>query len=120
VTSLEAYRVEFVEPLTEYPGTENEKGDIKKLPSAPNKSKIKFINYAKKKPLSQPAALHSPTLSGGQFNSHMMVHQIAEKLTVTDIQDSSAKKYSDSQEGVQGSGVSEAITQLTANIKPKS
>jgi Predicted ATPase len=43
-----------------------------------------------------------------------MVHQIAEKLTVTDIQDSSAKKYSDSQEGVQGSGVSEAITQLTA------
>jgi hypothetical protein len=44
----------------------------------------------------------------------MMVHQIAEKLTVTDIQDSSAKKYSDSQEGVQGSGVSEAITQLTA------
>jgi putative DNA primase/helicase len=44
----------------------------------------------------------------------MMVHQIAEKLTVTDIQDSSAKKYSDSQEGVQGSGVSEVITQLTA------
>ncbi len=43
-----------------------------------------------------------------------MVHHIAEKLTVTDIQDSSAKKYSDSQEGVQGSGVSEVITQLTA------
>src|SRR4028118_248816 len=44
----------------------------------------------------------------------MMIHQIAEKLTVTDIQDSSAKKYSDSQEWVQGLGVSEAITQLTA------
>jgi putative DNA primase/helicase len=44
----------------------------------------------------------------------MMVHQIAEKLTVTDIQDSSAQKCSDSQEGVQGSGVSGAITQLTA------
>jgi putative DNA primase/helicase len=44
----------------------------------------------------------------------MMVHQIAEKLTVTDIQDSSAQECSDFQEGVQGSGVSEAITQLTA------
>jgi putative DNA primase/helicase len=44
----------------------------------------------------------------------MMVHQKAEKLTVTDIQDSSAKKHSDSQEGVQGSGVSEAIAQLIA------
>jgi len=27
VTSLKAYRVEFVEPLTEYPGTENERGE---------------------------------------------------------------------------------------------
>jgi len=43
-----------------------------------------------------------------------MVHQIAEKLTVTDIQDSSLKKYGASQEWVQGSGASEAITQLTA------
>src|SRR5919202_3238824 len=43
----------------------------------------------------------------------MMVHQIAEKLTVIDIQDSSAQKCSDSQEWVQGSGASEAITQLT-------
>ena len=25
VTSLKAYRVEFVEPLTEYPGTDNER-----------------------------------------------------------------------------------------------
>jgi putative DNA primase/helicase len=44
----------------------------------------------------------------------MMVHQTAEKLTATGIQDSSAQKCSDSQEGVQGSGVSEAIIQLTA------
>ena len=43
----------------------------------------------------------------------MMVHQITEKLTVIDIQDSSAKKYSAPQEWVQGLGVSEAITQLT-------
>jgi len=43
----------------------------------------------------------------------MMVHQIAEKLTVIDIQDSSAKKTSASEEWVQGLGVSEAITQLT-------
>jgi hypothetical protein len=61
-------------------------------------------------------ALHSPTLSGGKDNSLMMVHQIAEKLTVTDIQDSSPKKYSASQEWVQGSGVSEDITKL--NLKP--
>jgi hypothetical protein len=26
-TSLKAYRVEFIEPLTEYPGTENERGE---------------------------------------------------------------------------------------------
>jgi hypothetical protein len=31
-TSLKAYRVEFIEPLTEYPGTENEKGEIKNHP----------------------------------------------------------------------------------------
>src|SRR4028118_290638 len=43
-----------------------------------------------------------------------MVHQIAEKLTAIEIQESSAKKSSDSQEGVKGSGVSEAIIQLTA------
>src|SRR4028118_2108640 len=67
MTSLKAYRVEFVGPLTEYLGTEMEKGNIKTLPSAPDKSKIKFINHAKKKPLIQTAALHSPTLSGGQI-----------------------------------------------------
>jgi len=33
----------------EYPGTENGKGDIKKATQCPNKSKIKFINHAKKK-----------------------------------------------------------------------
>jgi putative DNA primase/helicase len=43
-----------------------------------------------------------------------MVHQIAEKLTVIDIQDSSLKRHGASQEWVQGLGVSEAITQLTA------
>ena len=31
-TSLKAYRVEFIEPLTEYPGTENRRGEIKKSP----------------------------------------------------------------------------------------
>jgi hypothetical protein len=38
----------------------------------------------------------------------MMVHQVAEKLTVTDIRDSSPKKYSAFEGGVQDSGVSEA------------
>ena len=31
-TSLKAYRVEFIEPLTEYPATENERGEHQKLP----------------------------------------------------------------------------------------
>jgi hypothetical protein len=43
----------------------------------------------------------------------MILPQVAQKLTAIDIQDSSAQKCSDSQEGVQGSG-SEAVTQLTA------
>ena len=29
MTSLKAYRVEFIGPLTEYPGTENGRGEIK-------------------------------------------------------------------------------------------
>ena len=44
----------------------------------------------------------------------MTITQIAEKLTAVEIQESSAKKSSDSQEWVQGSGASEAIIQLTA------
>jgi putative DNA primase/helicase len=43
-----------------------------------------------------------------------MVHQIAEKLAVIEIQESSVQKSSDSQEWVKGSGVSEAIIQLAA------
>src|SRR4028119_1654335 len=42
----------------------------------------------------------------------MMVHQVAEKLTVTDIQDSSPKKYSAFEGGVQGLGGSEATSKL--------
>jgi hypothetical protein len=41
-----------------------------------------------------------------------MLHQLAEKLTVTEIQDSSPKKYSAFEGGVQGSGVSEATSKL--------
>ena len=41
-----------------------------------------------------------------------MVHQVAEKLTVTDVSDSSPKKYSAFEGGVQDSGVSEAISKL--------
>jgi putative DNA primase/helicase len=43
-----------------------------------------------------------------------MVHQTAEKLVVIDVLDSSPKNHSGSEEWVQGSGASEAITQLTA------
>src|SRR4028118_232363 len=42
----------------------------------------------------------------------MMVHQIPEKLTVTDVRDSSPKKYSAFEGGVQDSGVSEATSKL--------
>jgi hypothetical protein len=45
----------------------------------------------------------------------MMVHQIAEKLTATGIQDSSAKKHSVFEEWVQGSGVSEGASNLNFN-----
>jgi hypothetical protein len=48
-----------------------------------------------------------------------MVHQIAEKLTVIDIQDSSAKKYSVFEEWVQGSGVSEDAVKLNYNSNSK-
>jgi hypothetical protein len=40
--SLKAYRVEFIGPLTEYPGTENEGGDIKKVSTAPDRFKIQL------------------------------------------------------------------------------
>src|SRR4028119_515867 len=42
----------------------------------------------------------------------MMLHQVTEKLTVIDIQDSSPKKYSAVEGGVQGSGVSEATSKF--------
>ncbi len=42
----------------------------------------------------------------------MMLHQVTEKLTVTEIGDSSPKKYSAFEGGVQGSGVSEATSKL--------
>jgi hypothetical protein len=41
-----------------------------------------------------------------------MVHQVAEKLTVTDVRDSSQKKYSAFEGEVQGSGVSEATSKF--------
>ena len=56
--------------------------------------------------------MHSPTLSGGHIINIMMVHQVAEKLTATGIQESSAKKHSVFEEWVQGSGVSEGASKL--------
>jgi hypothetical protein len=44
-----------------------------------------------------------------------MLHQVAEKLTATGIQDSSAKKHSVFEEWVQGSGVSEGASKLNFN-----
>ena len=52
---------------------------------------------------------------GWRSNQHMMVHQVAEKLTATGIQDSSAKKHSVFEEWVQGSGVSEDASKLNFN-----
>src|SRR4028119_1767162 len=45
----------------------------------------------------------------------MMVHQIPEKLTVTEIQDSSPKKYSAFEGGVHGLGGSEATSKLNSD-----
>src|SRR6476469_5377800 len=45
----------------------------------------------------------------------MMVHQVAEKLTVADVRDFSPKKYSAFEEGVQGSGVSEDTSKFSHN-----
>jgi len=67
VASLKAYRVEFVGPLTEYPGTENGKGEHQKATQCTNKSKINFSKPAKKKPLLSAAALHTFTFSGEPF-----------------------------------------------------
>ena len=92
--SLKAYRVEFIGPLTEYPGTENGRGEHQKVIQCPNKSKINFSKPAKKKPLLVTAALHSPTLSDGiQFN--MMLPQTVESLTVTNVLGSSPQIYSE-------------------------
>jgi hypothetical protein len=45
----------------------------------------------------------------------MMVHQVAQKLTVTDVRDSSPKKYSAFEGGVQGLGGSEATSKLNSD-----
>src|SRR4028118_2242845 len=52
---------------------------------------------------------------GWTSNKHMMVHQVAEKLTAIGIEDSSAKKHSVFEEWVQGSGVSEGASKLNFN-----
>jgi hypothetical protein len=69
------------------------RGTSKKLPSVLNKSKINFSKPAKKKPLFLPAALHSPTLSGG-IKLIMMLHQTVENLTVTNVLGSSPQIFS--------------------------
>ena len=60
--------------------------------------------------------MHSPILSDGI--SKFMVSQIAEKLAVVDVLDSSAKDYSPFEEWVEGSGVSEIITKLNLELPP--
>src|SRR4028119_1871179 len=49
----------------------------------------------------------------------MMVHQIAEKLTTTGIQDSSPKRHSVFEGGVQGSGVFKDANKLNYTSNPK-
>ena len=72
MTSLKAYRVEFIGLLTEYLKTKNGRGEAqKKLPSVPDKSKISFSKPAKKKPLLLAAALHSAILSDGQLKIYV-------------------------------------------------
>jgi putative DNA primase/helicase len=91
-------------------------GNVKKLLNEPNKSKIKFVNHAKKKPPLAAVALHYPTLSGGHDITYMMLPQVAQNQTVITVLDSSPKSYTAYEEWVQGSGVSEVITKLNLRI----
>jgi hypothetical protein len=80
--------------LTEYPGTENGRGELQKVTNEFNKSKINVSKHAKKKPLQLTAALQSPTLSGG-IHFNMMLPQVVESLTVTNVLGSSPQIYSE-------------------------
>jgi hypothetical protein len=99
--------VEFVGPLTEYLGTENGKGGHKKLFSEPNKSKINSLTR-KEKTTAYNSGFAFTHPFGWTTYKHMIVPQSAEKLTATDIQDSSAQKHGASKERVRGSGFSKA------------
>jgi putative DNA primase/helicase len=90
--------------------------NVKKLFSEPNKSKIKFVNHAKKKPLLLAVALHYPTLSGWLIKLPMILPQVAQNQTVITVLDSSPKSYTAYEEWVQGSGVSEVITKLNVRM----
>ena len=87
-TSLKAYRVEFVEPLTECPGTENGKGNIKKLPSALINLKSISVNPQRKNRCCYQRLCIQPSF---RMDSRIitMVHQTAENLTVTNVLGSS-------------------------------
>ena len=80
--------------MTEYPGTENGRGELQKVTNEFNKSKINVSKHAKKKPLQLTAALQSPTLSGG-IHFNMMLPQVVESLTVTNVLGSSPQIYSE-------------------------
>jgi putative DNA primase/helicase len=90
-----------------------EKGNTKKLFSEPNKSRINSLTRKEKTTVRSSGFAFTHPFGWITINI-MMVPQIAEKLTATDIQDSSSKKHNACEEWVQGSGVSEALTQLTA------
>jgi hypothetical protein len=100
--------------LREYLGTENEKGDIKKLFSEPNKFRINSLTRKEKTTASNSGFAFTHPFGWTSINI-MMLPQIAEKLTATDIRDSSAKEYSASEQGVQGSGLFKAPSNLNYN-----
>jgi putative DNA primase/helicase len=115
--SLKAYRVEFLGPLTEYAGTKNGKGDIKKLPSALINLKSISVNPQRKNRCSYQRLCIQPSFR--MDTSKFMLPQVAEAPTVIDVLASSIKSepknYSAFEEWTQGSGVSEVITKL--NLK---
>jgi hypothetical protein len=93
--------------LTEYPEAENRKGDTKKLFNEPNKSKINSLTRKEKTTVTSSGFAFAHPF-GWTSELTMIVPQIAEKVTATDIQDSSAQKYGASKERVRGSGFSKA------------
>ena len=93
--SQKAYRVEFVEPLTKYPGTENEGGETQKsYPVSPINLKSISVHPQRKNHCFSQWLCIQPSFRMDSITI-MMVHQTAENLTVTNVLGSSPQTSSE-------------------------